>query len=118
MTVRDKDEGTARGAPSRTRPGSGSTVEPPLLVVGHGTRDDAGVAEFGRLIERLRRRMAVDVAGGFIELSPPPLTEAVAELYDGGHRLVAAVPLGAVIAYALVSVVSWPPRPIEYTGAE
>jgi hypothetical protein len=33
-------------------------------------------------------------------------------------RFVAAVPLGAVIAYALVSVVSWPPRPIEYTGAE
>ena len=33
-------------------------------------------------------------------------------------RFVAAVPLGAVIAYALVTVVSWPPRPIEYTGAE
>jgi sirohydrochlorin cobaltochelatase len=69
-----------------------------MLVVGHGTRDDAGVAEFGRFIERLRRRTAVQVAGGFIELSPPPLTEAVAELYRDGHRSVAAVPLVLVAA--------------------
>jgi sirohydrochlorin cobaltochelatase len=70
----------------------------PLLLVGHGTRDEAGVAEFARFAVRLRARLPVDVAGGFIELSAPPLTEAVAELYAAGHRRVAAVPLVLVAA--------------------
>ncbi|GLZ07734.1 cobalamin biosynthesis protein CbiX [Actinomadura sp. NBRC 104412] len=70
----------------------------PLLVVGHGTRDAEGVADFGRFLRRLRRRMPVPVAGGFIELSPPPLTEAVSGLYADGHRRVAAVPLVLVAA--------------------
>lgn len=73
-------------------------MKPPLLLVGHGTRDDEGVAEFERFVERLRGRLPVDVAGGFIELSPPPLTEAVAELYGHGHRRVAAVPMMLVAA--------------------
>ena len=70
----------------------------PLLLVGHGTRDEAGAAAFGRFVERLRTRVPVDVAGGFIELSAPPLTDAVAELYAAGHRRVAAVPLVLVAA--------------------
>jgi sirohydrochlorin cobaltochelatase len=70
----------------------------PLLLVGHGTRDEEGVAEFGRLTDRLRERLPVEVAGGFIELSPPPLTDAVARLYAAGHRHVAAVPLVLVAA--------------------
>lgn len=70
----------------------------PLLLVGHGTRDEAGAAEFGRFVERLRTRVPVDVAGGFIELSAPPLTDAVAGLYAAGHRHVAAVPLVLVAA--------------------
>jgi sirohydrochlorin cobaltochelatase len=70
----------------------------PLLLVGHGTRDEGGAAEFGRFVERLRGRLPVDVAGGFIELSPPPLTDAVADLYAAGHRRAAAVPLVLVAA--------------------
>jgi sirohydrochlorin cobaltochelatase len=70
----------------------------PLLLVGHGTRDAAGAAEFGRLVDRLRTRLPVDVAGGFIELSPPPLTDAVAGLHAAGHRHLAAVPLVLVAA--------------------
>jgi sirohydrochlorin cobaltochelatase len=70
----------------------------PLLLVGHGTRDETGAAEFGRFVERLRTRLPVDVTGGFIELSPPPLTDAVARLYAAGHRRVAAVPLLLVAA--------------------
>ena len=53
------------------------TEPAPLLVVGHGTRSPAGVAQFGALVERVRRRGAGcvgDVQGGFIELAPPPLT--------------------------------------------
>jgi hypothetical protein len=66
-------------------------MTPPLLVVGHGTRSDDGVADFGRLVDRLGRRLAVDgvdVAGGFIELAPPPVTEAVGSLVERGHRRV------------------------------
>jgi sirohydrochlorin cobaltochelatase len=73
----------------------------PLLVVGHGTRSPAGVAQFGALVERVRRRGAGrvgDVRGGFIELAPPPLTEAVGALVDAGHRSMVALPLMLVAA--------------------
>lgn len=81
-------------ASSRSGDGRGT----PLLVVGHGTRDDEGVAGFGKFVARLQGRLPVDVAGGFIELSPPPLADAVAELVARGHRRIAAVPLVLVSA--------------------
>jgi sirohydrochlorin cobaltochelatase len=58
----------------------------PLLLAAHGTRDQAGVAAFNALAERVGKLAAGDgtrVAGGFIELSPPPLREAVATLVNG-----------------------------------
>jgi sirohydrochlorin cobaltochelatase len=70
----------------------------PLLLAGHGTRDAAGVAGFAALVARLAGRLQADVAGGFIELAPPPLTEAVAELYGKGHRRLATVPMMLVAA--------------------
>lgn len=71
----------------------------PLLIVGHGTVDQRGVAEFRSFVARVRERMAgVDVAGGFIELSAPAVTEAWGELTGGGHRDLAAVPLVLVAA--------------------
>ncbi|MFC7328793.1 sirohydrochlorin chelatase [Marinactinospora rubrisoli] len=74
-------------------------MKPPLLLVGHGTRDEKGVAGFTAFVDRLRRRLTDrDVAGGFIELSPPPLTESVGELYQLGHRRVVAVPMMLVAA--------------------
>ena len=69
----------------------------PLLVVGHGTKDPGGVEDFLGLVERTRARLAsgtpVPTHGGFIELSAPPLTDAVEQLWANGHRHVAAVPL-------------------------
>jgi sirohydrochlorin cobaltochelatase len=68
----------------------------PLLLVGHGTRDPAGVAAFTAFTARLAAAFAmqgIDVAGGFIELSDPPLRDAVTELTRRGHRRVVAVPL-------------------------
>jgi sirohydrochlorin cobaltochelatase len=70
----------------------------PLLLVGHGTQDADGVAEFGAFVARLAGRLPVEVAGGFIELSPPPLTDAVAGLVRRGYRRVAAVPMMLVAA--------------------
>lgn len=74
-------------------------MTPPLLVVGHGTRDDAGVKEFGAFVERLAGRTPERTsAGGFIELSPPPLTDTVTRLREEGHDRLVAVPLMLVAA--------------------
>ena len=60
-------------------------MKPPLLLAAHGTRDQAGVEAFHALAARVGELAAAEgtrVAGGFIELSPPPLREAVAALTD------------------------------------
>ncbi len=77
-----------------------TTPTPPaLLIAGHGTRDDAGAEAFRDFVRRLgQRRPDLAVAGGFIELSPPPLGEAVTELVERGVRRFAAVPLMLVSA--------------------
>ena len=73
----------------------------PLLIVGHGTVDAAGVGEFTAFVERMRTKLApdgIDVEGGFIELSAPAVTEAWQRLVELGHRRMAAVPLVLVAA--------------------
>ncbi|GGL83000.1 cobalamin biosynthesis protein CbiX [Streptomyces fumigatiscleroticus] len=75
------------------------TTPPALLIAGHGTRDEAGAEAFRDFVRRLgRRHPELPVAGGFIELSPPPLGEAVTELVERGVRRFAAVPLMLVAA--------------------
>ncbi|MER6013061.1 sirohydrochlorin chelatase [Streptomyces bluensis] len=72
---------------------------PALLIAGHGTRDDAGAEAFRSFVRELGlRHPELPVAGGFIELSPPPLGEAVTELVGRGVRHFAAVPLMLVSA--------------------
>jgi sirohydrochlorin cobaltochelatase len=72
-------------------------MTPPLLLAAHGTRDQAGVDAFTALAERVGKLAAHDgviSAGGFIELSPPPVRDAVAALLaTGGQRRIVAVPL-------------------------
>ena len=71
----------------------------PLLLVGHGTREPAGVEQFHAFVQRVRQLAPhIDVAGGFIELADPPITEAVAQLSALGHSEVVAVPLVLVAA--------------------
>jgi sirohydrochlorin cobaltochelatase len=67
---------------------------PALLLVGHGSRSAAGVAEFFALADRVRV-LAPDLAVGcgFLELSPPPISVAAGDLAAAGHRDVAVVPL-------------------------
>jgi len=76
----------------------GPAAGPALLVVGHGTRSAEGVSQFAAHVNRIRAMAKVDVAGGFIELSEPPLADAVAELVAAGHRRVVALPLVLVAA--------------------
>lgn len=72
-------------------------MKPPLLIAAHGTRDQAGVDAFASFAQRvgvLAARDGVRVAGGFIELSPPPLRDAVAGLVAVGvPQRIVAVPL-------------------------
>ncbi|MFJ8196271.1 sirohydrochlorin chelatase [Streptomyces sp. NPDC096152] len=76
-----------------------TTPPPALLIAGHGTRDEAGAEAFRAFVRELgRRHPELPVAGGFIELSPPPLGEAVTELVERGVRRFAAVPLMLVAA--------------------
>ena len=71
---------------------------PALLIVGHGTTSRAGVAEHLALAERVRalipqRAPGIDVGAGFVELAPPPISTAVADLVARGNRHVVVVPL-------------------------
>jgi sirohydrochlorin cobaltochelatase len=70
----------------------------PLLIAGHGTADVDGAETFRRFAERVGRRHSAPVAGGFIELSPPPIGDAVTTLVAGGATRIAAVPLMLVAA--------------------
>ena len=70
-------------------------MNPALLIAGHGTRDPEGAAAFTAFTARVARLHTneMPVAGGFIELSEPPLKDAVTSLVSGGHRDLVAVPL-------------------------
>jgi len=70
----------------------------PLLIVGHGTKSEQGVAQFGQLVQRVRE-LTPDrhVEGGFLELAPPPIQDAVAALATKA-RTVDVVPLVLVAA--------------------
>ncbi len=70
-----------------------------LLVVGHGTKSPAGVAGFAELVDRVRVAATDhDVESGFLELSPPPIQDAVAKLVAAGHDRIDVVPLVLVAA--------------------
>ena len=69
-------------------------MRPALLVVGHGTKSAAGCAQFGELVEGVAKAVpSADVEGGFLELAPPPIQDAVVRLVQAGHRTVDVVPL-------------------------
>lgn len=70
------------------------TEHPSLLIVGHGSRSVAGVAEYwdlARVVARLAPEL--DVGCGFIELAAPDLDAAVDRLVERGAASVVAVPL-------------------------
>ena len=71
------------------------TETPGLFVIGHGTRDAAGVEEFRRFLPVVRAAIpGVEVGGGFIELAQPDLDTAIDDLVArGGDGGIVAVPL-------------------------
>ena len=74
-------------------------MRPALLVIGHGTKSAPGCEQFAQLVERVQLRVPhADVAGGFLELAPPPIQDAVNRLVDAGHTSIDVVPLVLVAA--------------------
>jgi sirohydrochlorin cobaltochelatase len=69
-----------------------------LLVVGHGTTDEAGVTQFAELVELVRCGSDAPVEGGFLELASPPIQDAVTRLVEAGHTAIDVVPLVLVAA--------------------
>src|SRR5919201_6297332 len=71
-----------------------SEHDPALLLVGHGSRSAAGVAQYWRfagLVGRMRPRLTLGC--GFIELAQPDLDSAVDDLVGRGVTSLIAVPL-------------------------
>ena len=67
---------------------------PALLIVGHGSRSPAGVAEYWDLARVVTEDAPeLDVGCGFIELAAPDLDTAVDRLVERGAASVVAVPL-------------------------
>jgi len=67
---------------------------PALLIVGHGSRSAAGVAEYWDLARAVSDTAPeLDVGCGFIELASPDLDTAVDRLVERGAASVVAVPL-------------------------
>lgn len=67
---------------------------PSLLIVGHGSRSAAGVAEYWDLARAVTEAAPeLDVGCGFIELASPDLDTAVDRLVGRGAASVVAVPL-------------------------
>lgn len=74
-------------------------MRPALLIIGHGTKSTAGCEQFMQLVERVQLQVPyADVAGGFLELAPPPIQDAVNRLVDAGHTSIDVVPLVLVAA--------------------
>ena len=66
---------------------------PAILLIGHGTRLAAGVAEFRMLADQLRQALPERAClAGFLELVEPDLPEALEQLRRQGFRHVTALP--------------------------
>lgn len=64
-----------------------------LLIVGHGTRDPVGHAQFQQLVERHREaRPERRVAGCFLELQRPTIAEAIERLIEQGAEAIELAP--------------------------
>jgi sirohydrochlorin cobaltochelatase len=67
---------------------------PALLLIGHGSRDADGVAEFHRLADRVYSHLPDRLClSSFLELAEPSLPEGVEALIHHGARVITALPV-------------------------
>ena len=64
-----------------------------ILLVGHGTRDVRGRAEYLETVESVRRRLANVVEPGFLELAEPSISVAIEKILEQNVQLVLTCPL-------------------------
>ena len=70
-----------------------SSSDAAILLIGHGTRRAAGVAEFHTLVTQLRQALPQrTLLAGFLELAEPPLTAALETLWRQGFHRITALP--------------------------
>ncbi len=70
-----------------------------LLIVGHGTRDEQGCAEFAELVRHVERLSPKTIVEGcFLELVQPDVLAGIARAKDRGARRLSIVPLLLVAA--------------------
>jgi precorrin-8X/cobalt-precorrin-8 methylmutase len=66
-------------------PAEGDLMRPALLIIGHGTKSEAGCAQFASWSTVCAgRRPTPTWRAGFLELAPPPIQDAVAKLVAVG----------------------------------
>jgi sirohydrochlorin cobaltochelatase len=63
-----------------------------IVLMGHGSRDKKGAAEFLAFAQRLSARLGCPVYPGFLELADPPLATAIDDAIKGGARTIIALP--------------------------
>jgi sirohydrochlorin cobaltochelatase len=64
-----------------------------IVLLAHGSREPEWSAPFERLAQRVRSRGAARVAVAYLELSPPTLDKAIAELIGDGVTEIVVAPL-------------------------
>ena len=85
---------TGLGTPVAPETSSGPGTSEGLVLMGHGSRDPAGVTEFLALAALVRAAVApTPFAPGLIELARPDLDEALDAVVTAGARDVVMVPL-------------------------
>jgi cobalt/nickel transport system ATP-binding protein len=73
-------------------------TRPALFIIGHGTRDGAGVAEFHEFVDVVRAEApALAVGAGFIELAEPDLDSAIDALIASGRAAAGLVTVPLVL---------------------
>ena len=78
-------------------PSAPAAATPPLVIAGHGTRVAAGAAQAAELVARVRALLPdVQVEAGFVELTEPPIADALAPLLaEHGRAVVVPLMIGS-----------------------
>lgn len=66
---------------------------PGVLIVGHGTRNERGAAEYRRAVDDLAESLSTPVEAAFIELLEPSIDKGLQRLVERGAAQIAVVPL-------------------------
>ena len=64
-----------------------------LLLIGHGSRDEAAIVEYQQFADALATSLGVPVKACFLEFADPPIVEGLRACVDQGAKHIVALPL-------------------------